>query len=126
MFIKWLQLRREGVPLPLWTLFGMCLRRTLTDEVVKAVILNGKNDLALTLDTIESHAMCGGHISDVAEVLLKAKQQGLDMDPMPLLALDLIGEAPVKIFDEYVEAHEADRTLGFAEIAARYISTSNS
>ena len=126
MFIKWLQLRRKGVPLPLGTVFGMWLRRTLTDEVVKAVILNGKNDLALTLDMIESHAMCGGHISDVAEVLLKARQQGLAMDPMPLLALDLIGEAPERILDEYAKAHEADPTLDFAEIVARYLSPSSS
>ena len=109
----WRRFRNEGVPLPFIRVVGMSLRRTLTPDVIRAIIAAHKNRLGLEVDQIEAHSLAGGHIGDVVDVLISSRRKNLDIPFMPLAAIDLAGRSVVTVSQDYAEAHRQGHALSF-------------
>jgi uncharacterized protein YqfA (UPF0365 family) len=111
----WREFRREGVPLSFSRVVGMRLRRTLSRDVIEALVTSHKNGLGLTLEEIEVHYLAGGSIAAVVDILVMAQRRGVEVPFGPLSAIDLFGRSAAEWANAYFEAYRRDPTVTFRQ-----------
>ena len=68
----WIRARASGVPLTIFTLIGMRLRRISPQRLVDSLITSSKAGLNLTVNQLEKHFLAGGNIERVVKALISA------------------------------------------------------
>lgn len=87
----WIRARASGVPLTIFTLIGMRLRRISPQRLVDTLIMSSKADLNLTVNQLEKHFLAGGNIERVVKSLVSAQQAGIKLTFEQACAIDLAG-----------------------------------
>ncbi len=87
----WIRARASGVPLTIFTLIGMRLRRISPQRLVDSLITSSKAGLNLTVNQLEKHVLAGGNIERVVKALISAQQAGIKLTFEQACAIDLAG-----------------------------------
>ena len=87
----WIRARASGVPLTIFTLIGMRLRRISPQRLVDSLITSSKAGLNLTVIQREKHFLAGGNIERVVKALISAQQAGIKLTFEQACAIDLAG-----------------------------------
>ena len=87
----WIRARASGVPLTIFTLIGMRLRRISPQRLVDTLIMSSKAGLNLTVNQLEKHFLAGGNIERVVKSLVSAQQAGIKLTFEQACAIDLAG-----------------------------------
>ena len=83
---------REGLKLSPTQLISMRIRKINPYPIVQAAINLHKEGINIDVSQLESHALAGGHINKVANVLIAAKKENREISFMDVCALDLMGK----------------------------------
>ncbi len=87
----WITAFFSGVPVSLFTLIGMRLRKVNPHEVVRPLISATKAGLELETDKLEAHYLVGGSVSDVTNALISADKANIELTFQRATAIDLAG-----------------------------------
>jgi len=87
----WIRARASGVPLTIFTLIGMRLRRISPQRLVDTLIMSSKAGLNLTVNQLEKHFLAGVNIERVVKSLVSAQQAGIKLTFEQACAIDLAG-----------------------------------
>lgn len=79
------------MPLTIFTLIGMRLRRISPQRLVDTLIMSSKAGLNLTVNQLEKHFLAGGNIERVVKSLVSAQQAGIKLTFEQACAIDLAG-----------------------------------
>lgn len=75
----WIQALLSGVPLSLFTVVGMRLRRTDAGAVIRALIAARQGGLFLSCREVESAHLQGVDLEKVVLAMVEAKRRGMDV-----------------------------------------------
>ena len=84
--------KREGLKLSPTQLISMRIRKVNPYPIVEAAINLHKAGIEVDVGLLESHALSGGHLNKVANVLIAAKKENREITFMDVCALDLTGK----------------------------------
>ncbi|MDD3573128.1 MAG: flotillin-like FloA family protein, partial [Eubacteriales bacterium] len=87
----WIRARASGVPLTIFSLIGMRLRRVNPQRLVDTLIMSSKAGLGLNVNQLETHFLAGGNIERVVKSLISAQQAGIKLTFEQAGAIDLAG-----------------------------------
>lgn len=87
----WIRARASGVPLTIFMLIGMRLRRISPHRLVDTLITASKAGLGVTVNQLEKHLLAGGNIERVVKALISAQQAGIKLTFEQTCAIDLAG-----------------------------------
>ena len=87
----WIAALFAGVPVGIFTLIGMRLRRVPPTVIVDALIQARKAGIDVTADTLEAHYLAGGNVNRVVAALVAADKAGMDLSVQRATAIDLAG-----------------------------------
>ncbi|GIX47374.1 MAG: hypothetical protein KatS3mg131_1585 [Candidatus Tectimicrobiota bacterium] len=87
----WITAYFSGVPVSLFTLIGMRLRKVNPHEVIRPLISATKAGLALEIDKLEAHYLAGGNVQQVVNALISADKANIDLSFQRATAIDLAG-----------------------------------
>jgi uncharacterized protein YqfA (UPF0365 family) len=87
----WIAALSSGVPVGIFTLVGMRLRRVLPARIVNPLIKAHKAGLGVTVDQLESHYLAGGNVDRVIDALIAAERANIDLKFERAAAIDLAG-----------------------------------
>ncbi len=113
-FKLWLLARASGVPVTIFDMLFMRLRRVPPETVVQVMISMTKAGIAADIDDVESQILAGGNIAAVADALVRASKAGIDIDFRRLAAIDLAG----RDVDEAVRSHVNPKVLSCPDAAS--------
>lgn len=74
MIKYWISLRAAGVNVTFTQLLGMKLRRTLSDDLVMAMLALTRLELGIEADLLEAHVLAGGRVRSVVMAAVKLKE----------------------------------------------------
>ena len=87
----WIAAMFSGVPVSIWALVGMRLRRVPPAEIVDALIQVRKAGIDVRADTLEAHYLAGGNVARVVAALVAADKANMDLSIQRATAIDLAG-----------------------------------
>ena len=87
----WIAAMFSGVPVGIFALIGMRLRRVPPAEIVDALIQVRKAGIDVRADTLEAHYLAGGNVSRVVAALVAADKANMDLSIQRATAIDLAG-----------------------------------
>ena len=87
----WIAAMFSGVPVGIFALVGMRLRRVPPAEIVDALIQVRKAGIDVRADTLEAHYLAGGNVSRVVAALVAADKADMDLSVQRATAIDLAG-----------------------------------
>lgn len=88
----WIAAVAAGVPLRIFELIGMRLRRVNPNVIVRALISSHKAGLTVTTPDLEAHYLAGGNVLNVVSALIAAdKARNITLDFAQAAAIDLAG-----------------------------------
>jgi uncharacterized protein YqfA (UPF0365 family) len=87
----WITAYFSGVPVSLFTLIGMRLRKVNPHEVIRPLISATKAGLVLETDKLEAHYLAGGNVQQVVNALISADKANIDLKFQRATAIDLAG-----------------------------------
>jgi uncharacterized protein YqfA (UPF0365 family) len=87
----WISALFSGVPVSLFTLVGMRLRKVNPHEVIRPLISATKAGLDLETDKLEAHYLAGGNVLHVANALISADKANIALSFQRATAIDLAG-----------------------------------
>jgi uncharacterized protein YqfA (UPF0365 family) len=87
----WLAARFAGVPVGIFSLVGMRIRRVPPKLVVEAQISAIKAGLDVTSNDLETHFLAGGNVFQVVAALISADKAGIRLPFKTATAIDLAG-----------------------------------
>ncbi|PON14229.1 hypothetical protein C2W62_30165 [Candidatus Entotheonella serta] len=87
----WITAFFSGVPVSLFTLIGMRLRKVNPHAVVRPLISATKAGLELETDKLEAHYLAGSNVSDVTNALISADKANMELSFQRATAIDLAG-----------------------------------
>ncbi|MBR2356718.1 MAG: flotillin-like protein FloA [Lentisphaeria bacterium] len=87
----WIAAMFSGVPVGIFTLVGMRLRRVPPALIVDALIQVRKAGIDVRADTLEAHYLAGGDVSRVVAALVAADKANMDLSIQRATAIDLAG-----------------------------------
>ena len=87
----WIAAMFSGVPVGIFALVGMRLRRVPPAEIVDALIQVRKAGIDVRADTLEAHYLAGGNVSKVVAALVAADKANMDLSIQRATAIDLAG-----------------------------------
>lgn len=87
----WISAYFSGVPVSLFTLVGMRLRKVNPHEVIRPLISATKAGLSLEIDRLEAHYLAGGNVQRVANALISADKANINLSFQRATAIDLAG-----------------------------------
>ncbi|HSG81686.1 MAG TPA: flotillin-like FloA family protein [Gemmatimonadota bacterium] len=117
-----LLLKAAGVPVGIFTLIGMGLRKTLTTDVAHALIINHKSELGWPVAEIEAHALAGGHVKDTLMAAAGLNAISVDYDRRTLTAVDLAKGRTPQLVIAFATAHKSQPALRFDEFCDRFLA----
>lgn len=87
----WIAAISAGVPLKIFTLIGMRLRRVVPARVVEPLIKATKAGIDLDVNKLEGHHLAGGNVNRVVDALIAAQRADIDLGFERGAAIDLAG-----------------------------------
>lgn len=87
----WIAAIAAGVPLRIFDLVGMRLRRVNPNIIVKALISAHKAGLRVTTAELEAHYLAGGNVLNVVSALIAADKARIELTFQRSSAIDLAG-----------------------------------
>ncbi len=87
----WIAAISAGVPLRIFTLIGMRLRRVVPARVVEPLIKATKAGIDLDVNKLEGHHLAGGNVNRVVDALIAAQRADIDLGFERGAAIDLAG-----------------------------------
>jgi uncharacterized protein YqfA (UPF0365 family) len=87
----WIAAYFSGVPVSMFTLIGMRLRKVSPPEVIRPLISAAKAGLSLETDKLEAHYLAGGNVQQVVNALISADKANIDLSFQRATAIDLAG-----------------------------------
>lgn len=88
----WIAAVAAGVPLKIFELIGMRLRRVNPNIIVRGLISSHKAGLTVTTPDLEAHYLAGGNVLNVVSALIAAdKARNITLDFTQAAAIDLAG-----------------------------------
>ncbi len=87
----WIAAIAAGVPLRIFDLIGMRLRRVNPNVIVKALISVHKAGLKVSTSELEAHYLASGNVLNVASALIAADKARIDLNFQRSAAIDLAG-----------------------------------
>ena len=87
----WIAAMFSGVPVGIFALIGMRLRRVPPAEIVDALIQVRKAGIDVRADTLEAHYLAGGNVARVVAALVAADKANMDLSIQRATAIDLAG-----------------------------------
>lgn len=87
----WLAARFSGVPISLFSLIGMRLRRIPPSDIVNPLINAVQAGVPVTRQQLESHWLAGGKVHQVVNALIAAEKAGISLSFDRARAIDLAG-----------------------------------
>ncbi|MBD3265065.1 flotillin-like protein FloA [bacterium] len=87
----WIAALTAGVPLNIFSLVGMRLRRVPPNMVVNPLIMANKAGLKLTTNMLEAHYLAGGNVFQVVQALISADKANIPLTFERAAAIDLAG-----------------------------------
>lgn len=87
----WIAALAAKVPIGIFTLIGMRLRRVIPKRVVDPLIKASKAGLTVNVDQFEAHYLAGGNVDRVANALIAAQRADIDLSFERAAAIDLAG-----------------------------------
>ena len=87
----WITAFFSGVPVSLFTLIGMRLRKVNPQEVIRPLISATKAGLELEIDKLEAHHLAGGNVAQVTNALISADKANIELPFQRATAIDLAG-----------------------------------
>lgn len=88
----WIAAVAAGVPLRIFELIGMRLRRVNPNVIVRALISSHKAGLTVSTSDLEAHYLAGGNVLNVVSALIAAdKARNISLDFAQAAAIDLAG-----------------------------------
>ena len=87
----WIAAMFSGVPVGIFALVGMRLRRVPPAEIVDALIQVRKAGIDVRADTLEAHYLAGGNVARVVAALVAADKANMDLSIQRATAIDLAG-----------------------------------
>lgn len=97
--------RLAGVRLGIFHLIGMWLRGVNSNVVIRGLIAARRADLTdISAEDLEAHYLCGGHVTNVVNAVVAAKQADIPLDFMTACVIDLhdlSGRTAAEVIDKY-------------------------
>ena len=87
----WIEALAATVPIGMFTLIGMRLRKVNPAAVVRPLINARKAGLHLTVLELEAHYLAGGNVDRVVKALISADKAGIELGFQRAAAIDLAG-----------------------------------
>ena len=87
----WIAAIFSGVPVGIFVLIGMRLRRVPPALIVDALIQVRKAGIDVRADTLEAHYLAGGDVARVVAALVAADKANMDLSVQRATAIDLAG-----------------------------------
>lgn len=87
----WIAAQASGVPVSIFSLIGMRLRRVPPHRIVDPQITAVKAGLDITSDTLEAHYLSGGNVARVITALISADKANIPLTFPQAAAIDLAG-----------------------------------
>lgn len=87
----WISAIASGVPISIFTLIGMRLRRVIPSRVINPLIKAKKAGLDVTTNQLESHYLAGGNVDRVVNALIAAQRANINLTFERCAAIDLAG-----------------------------------
>jgi uncharacterized protein YqfA (UPF0365 family) len=87
----WIEALAAGVPIGLFTLVGMRLRKVNPAAVVRPLVNATKAGIKLGVDELEAHYLAGGNVDRVVKALISADKAGIELGFQRAAAIDLAG-----------------------------------
>lgn len=87
----WIASMAAGVPVGLFTLIGMRLRRVPPAKIVLPLIKARKAGLEASVDKLEAHYLAGGNVDKVIDAWIAAERAGIPLNFERAAAIDLAG-----------------------------------
>ena len=87
----WIAAMFSGVPVGIFALIGMRLRRVPPTDIVDALIQARKAGIDVRADTLEAHYLAGGDVARVVAALVAADKANMDLSVQRATAIDLAG-----------------------------------
>ncbi len=87
----WLAAKFSGVPVGIFSLIGMRIRRVSPKLIVEAMISATKAGLDVTTNELETHFLAGGNVFQVVAALISADKAGIRLSFKTATAIDLAG-----------------------------------
>ena len=92
----WIAAISAGVPLKIFTLIGMRLRRVVPAKVVEPLIKATKAGIDLDVNKLEGHYLAGGNVNRVVDALIAAQRANIELGFERGAAIDLAGRDVLK------------------------------
>jgi uncharacterized protein YqfA (UPF0365 family) len=87
----WISALAAGVPVGIFTLVGMRLRRVLPSKIVLPLIKGNKAGLSVNVNQLEAHYLAGGDVDRVVDALIAAHRAEIPLTFERSAAIDLAG-----------------------------------
>ncbi|MBE6369188.1 MAG: UPF0365 family protein [Lentisphaerae bacterium] len=87
----WIAAMFSGVPIGIFSLIGMRLRRVPPTEIVDALIQVRKAGIEVEADILEAHYLAGGNVGRVVAALVAADKANMNLSVQRATAIDLAG-----------------------------------
>jgi len=115
VFRHMVEIKASGARIGTFDLIGLGLRKTLSRELVTAIVLNHKAGLGIPWQKLELHSMSGGDVSAVVKATLLLQQAGEDVGFDALASADLDGLEPTNLAEAYSRCKATFPALTFDE-----------
>lgn len=87
----WISAWAAGVPVSIFTLIGMRLRRVPPAGIILPLIKAQKAGLDVAIDKLEAHFLAGGNVDRVVDALIAAQRANINLSFERAAAIDLAG-----------------------------------
>jgi len=100
---------------------AMRLRKTLTPEVLAAILAAHKSGLDFTIAELEAQYLAGGNVQDVVKSAMALRASAVPFDRRKLLGVDLARGNTWDFVGRFLKARQVQRDLTFEGVADRYL-----
>lgn len=87
----WISAFAAGVPIGIFNLIGMRLRRVIPSKIVNPMIKAVKAGLEVSTNKLEAHYLAGGNVDRVVNALIAAQRANIPLEFERAAAIDLAG-----------------------------------
>jgi uncharacterized protein YqfA (UPF0365 family) len=87
----WISSLAANVPVSIFNLIGMRLRRVIPSKIVIPLIKSTKAGMGLSVNQLEAHYLAGGNVDNVVNALIAAHRADIDLHFEKAAAIDLAG-----------------------------------
>ena len=92
----WISASAAGVPVGIFSMVGMRLRRVPPTRIINPLIKATKAGLDLSSDKLEAHYLAGGNVDEVVDALIASQRADLGIEFERAAAIDLAGRDVLK------------------------------